>query len=65
MGKHEVYMFLKQNKKRKGWSNKEIAEQLDVSVGSVTNATKKLIYDKSIKMVSDYEESRRRYRFKI
>lgn len=43
MGQQEIYDFLKKNRAR--WYNtKEISNKLDVSIGSVTNALKKLRY---------------------
>ena len=41
MGQQEVYDFLKRNK-NKWWTSKEIATQLEASVGSVTTTLTKL-----------------------
>jgi len=41
MGQQEVYSFLKDNK-GKWFTSREIAEKLDISIGSVTMSLKKL-----------------------
>ncbi|MBU0756856.1 MAG: winged helix-turn-helix domain-containing protein [Nanoarchaeota archaeon] len=52
MGQQEVYDFLKKNKK--DWfTSKDIAERLDVSIGSVTNNLKKLRKSGSVKFKFD------------
>ena len=43
MGQQEIYDFLKKNK-RKWYTSREISDKLKVSIGSVTNALKKLRY---------------------
>ncbi len=41
MGQQEVYSFLKENK-GKWFTSREIAKQLNISIGSVTMSLKKL-----------------------
>jgi len=47
MGQQEVYDFLRKNKK-KWYSSKDIAQKLDVSVGSVTNSLRRLRESKQV-----------------
>jgi len=47
MGQQEVNDFLRKNKK-KWYSSKDIAQKLDVSVGSVTNSLRRLRESKQV-----------------
>ena len=63
MGQQEIYDFLKKNK-RKWYTSREISEKLKVSIGSVTNALKKLRRSRTIQFRTSQHKNQFEYKFK-
>jgi Mn-dependent DtxR family transcriptional regulator len=64
MGQQEIYDFLKKCRSR-WYTSKEISNKLNVSVGSVTNALKKLRYSNLLHFKKDdYSKNTFLYKFK-
>ena len=56
MGQQEVFDFLKKNQK-KWWTSKEIASELDASIGSVTTTLTKLRKMKDVQFKMSKEKT--------
>lgn len=63
MGQQEIYDFLKANKTR-WYTSKEISKKLKVSIGSVTNALKKLRNSRTVQFSTTDNKNQYEYKFR-